>query len=265
MIRISSAKTKTFESNVPPGVVLSKNFELLRKIERERAAAVRATVPAVPVRPPDRNALLAHRVSDELRKLVGRVFLPSPAEIAPRVVLFAAVEAGQGKSWVCGRAAEMLAELFPGSICVLDAGDAPSLHRYFRVDNETVVAQPLNESAPIRDFALPLRGDHLWFIPGGRFSLRNGLQAPSLPSRVRELRAEFDYVLIEGPPVPASDDSLVLGQFSDGIILIVEANSTRRQTARRVQESLRGANVKLLGVVMTDRTYPIPDVLYQFL
>jgi succinoglycan biosynthesis transport protein ExoP len=80
---------------------------------------------------------------------------------------------------------------------------------------------------------------------------------------MRELREEFDYVLIDAPPLSSCSDAVLLGQMTDGVILVVEANSTRRETARTAKETFEGANVKLLGAILNNRTFPIPEVLYR--
>jgi Mrp family chromosome partitioning ATPase len=78
-----------------------------------------------------------------------------------------------------------------------------------------------------------------------------------------ELREKFDYVLIDAPPISSYVDAVLLGQIADGVILVVEANSTRRETARMVKETFEGANVKLLGAILNNRTFPIPEALYR--
>ena len=86
----------------------------------------------------------------------------------------------------------------------------------------------------------------------------NGVRA-----RFEELRTQFEYVLINAPPMNVFADSALLGQFSDGVILVVEANSTRRETAQRLKENLEAANVQVLGVVLNNRTFPIPESVYR--
>jgi Mrp family chromosome partitioning ATPase len=45
--------------------------------------------------------------------------------------------------------------------------------------------------------------------------------------------------------------------------LVVQANSTHREAARKAKESLASANVRLLGAVLNKRTFPIPEFLYR--
>jgi len=47
------------------------------------------------------------------------------------------------------------------------------------------------------------------------------------------------------------------------MVLVVEANSTRRVAAQKVKERLHAANARLLGTVLSGRTFPIPDMIYK--
>jgi Mrp family chromosome partitioning ATPase len=90
-----------------------------------------------------------------------------------------------------------------------------------------------------------------------------GTQSESTAFRLRELRSHFDYVLINGPTVPDRGQGIFLGRLSDGIVLILEANSTRRDTAMRVRFEMEQADVPVLGAVLNNRTFPIPDAVYS--
>jgi len=52
-----------------------------------------------------------------------------------------------------------------------------------------------------------------------------------------------------------------LGQLADGMILVLEAQTTRRDTARKVKESLDRARVRVLGTVLNNLTLPISQPL----
>jgi len=56
---------------------------------------------------------------------------------------------------------------------------------------------------------------------------------------------------------------MLLGQIADGVILILESMVTRRETARTAKENLAAANVKILGAVLNNHTFSIPETLYR--
>jgi Mrp family chromosome partitioning ATPase len=78
-----------------------------------------------------------------------------------------------------------------------------------------------------------------------------------------DLKEEFDYVLVDAPPISSNTDAVLLGQMADGIILVVQADSTRREAARIAKETFESAKVRLLGAILTDRKFPIPESLYR--
>jgi succinoglycan biosynthesis transport protein ExoP len=54
-----------------------------------------------------------------------------------------------------------------------------------------------------------------------------------------------------------------MGSLCDGMVLVVEANLTRRVAAQKVKEKLHAANARLLGAVLSQRTFPIPQTIYK--
>jgi Mrp family chromosome partitioning ATPase len=84
-----------------------------------------------------------------------------------------------------------------------------------------------------------------------------------MKERITELRSEFDYLLIDAPPLNAYADGMILGRLADGVVLVLEANATRREAALRVTESLRTTRIPVLGAVLNNRTFPIPEALYR--
>lgn len=244
---------------------MSRNFELLQQIEKEHEVFPAATRPAISGNGRKPGLDLDAISREENMKLVQRLFL-SPGSEAPRLVVFCGVESGDGSSWVCARASETLASQVKASVCLVDANlRTPFLHKYFGTDNLLGLADAVYQSGPVRDFAHQLNGGNLWVITCGSKTTdpHSLLASDGLRSRLAELRAEFDYVLVDGPPVNLYADTALLGKLADGVVLVVQANSTHREAARKAKESLESANVRLLGVVLNKRTFPIPEFLYR--
>jgi Mrp family chromosome partitioning ATPase len=69
--------------------------------------------------------------------------------------------------------------------------------------------------------------------------------------------------LIHAPPLSRRREAVLLGQLSDGVLLVLEANTTRRAAAQRAKSVLESSQVRLLGTVLSERTFPIPESLYR--
>jgi protein-tyrosine kinase len=201
-------------------------------------------------------------IKQEIIKLVQRLFL---APQGPRRVVFTGSESGCGCSWMCARVAEELASQGRGTVCIVDCNlRSPGLHHQFGTENHHGLSDALAGPGPIRDY-VHRWSRNLWMVSCGA-SPETGLTmlgSERMRARMAELRMTFDYVLIDTAPLSSCNDAIVLGGLSDGVVLTLKANSSRRETARNVLHELQTANVRVLGAVLNQRTFPIPESLYK--
>lgn len=252
---------------------MSRNFELLEHAGLSREITSLAAPKPAPVLVTesekalrDRAGLNLDRIArDECLKLVQRVFLMRTRE-SSRAVVFAGIDHGNGCTRICARAAQALAENVPGSVCIVDANlRSPSLARFFGVAEDCGLTDSLLGQGLIRRFTHQLRPSNLWLLSCGSPSADSSvlLHSDRLKSWMAAVREEFDYVLIDAPPLNQYADAVLFGQSADGLVLVLEANATRRESALRVTESLREAQIAVLGAVLNKRTFPIPELLYR--
>jgi|SRR5579872_2759215 len=251
---------------------MSKNFEVLLRAERESGLFEPIAIP--PETPAPRHAVLSVNrpfvhidasVHEEEVKLVQRVFL-LPGSQAPRMVVFCGVDHAAGTAGICARAAENLAARTASPVCIIDGNlHSPSLHDYFGVENDRGLTSAVIASDSVRDAVHALPGGNLSLLTAGPRCDESPAvwRSNGLRSLMAEVREEFRYILIYAPPAISHVDAALLGQMADGVILIVESNVTRRETARKAKEALAAAKVKVLGAVLNNRTFPIPDFLYR--
>jgi protein-tyrosine kinase len=252
---------------------MSRNFELLQRIGREQTlytspAPEPAPIPEQPVMfsgPVASQLAIEGRELEEFTKLVQRVFV-LPGNDAPRSVVFTATESGNGCSWVCARVADVLASQVSGSVCMVDANlRRPGLHVQFSVENPTGLSDALLKPDPMRTFARTAGRPNLWMVSCGSNTedAQGLLSSDRMRLRLSELRAEFDYVLIDSAALSETNDAVLLGSSADGVVLVLKANTSRREIARKSTQDLQTAKVRVLGAVLNQRTFPIPDSIYK--
>ncbi len=253
---------------------MSKNFELIQQADMNLgtgngsattgAATARAKYPASS----NGGAVelnIDKLTREESQKLVQRVFLAQGAE-NPRVVVFAGIDHGNGCSQICAQTARILADNVQGSVCLLDANlRTPSLPNIFGVTNHHGLTDALMEADSVRSYAKPLTPSNLWLLSCGSMPAgsSNMLTSARMKDRIAELRREFDYVLVDAPPLNEYSDAIALGQLADGLVLVLEANATRRESALRIADTLRATQIRVFGAVLNKRTFPIPEGLYN--
>lgn len=79
------------------------------------------------------------------------------------------------------------------------------------------------------------------------------------------LRDEFDYSIIDCPALHSSGDLLSIAPFVDGVLLVIEANRTRREEPFQAEQSIAAAGGKLLGFILNKRTSEMPTWLDRVL
>jgi Mrp family chromosome partitioning ATPase len=242
---------------------MSRNFELMTQLECEpdvrdkhhANGAAREAIKAFTV-PASSDA-----ERDEMLQLVQRVFL-SAEGTGPHTVVFCGVDAGGGSSDVCARAGLALAANTSEPVCILDANvRSPRMSGLFAIDS---TSWPVASRGSIREQCMPIK-DNLWLAGIETFGANRGVLPPldSLKQILAKLRSTFKYVLIDAPGTNVCGDAPLLGEAADAAILVINANSTRRVTARKAKDTLQAAGVRLLGSVLCDRSYPIPESIYR--
>ena len=246
---------------------MSRNYEILRETEKGRNLFV---PPPPPLSPHNgnghqRQADLRGIAREEIAKLAQRIFLQSGGE-TPRLVVFSGVDGACGCSSICVQSAEALASQVGSPVCLIDGNlRTPSLHQFFGLGQDEGLTDAVFQAGPALRFAHRLNGGNLFLLTAGSPGAENHffMNSERLQARLTELRAEFEFLLIDAPPLNAFADAQAFGRIADGLVLVVEANATRRESARKAKESLEAAHVKLLGVALNKRTFPIPERFYQ--
>lgn len=180
----------------------------------------------------------AGRADAGLVSLVRRVFLPAPIGADARTVLFCMVDGEPGPDGACMQAARILARETARTVCTVNSVDD-------------------GEDDPAGALARPV-APNLWRAR----DLRRLFAAGSAARRwFAEFRARFDFVLLDA--AAATGEAIALAPLVDGVILLVDELTTRRESARSAADTLERAGGRLMGVILTNQSHPIPDALYR--
>jgi Mrp family chromosome partitioning ATPase len=232
---------------------MSRNYELMREIEQKQALLSNYSIePALTVGKSSSRGFPRPLASDLMAGLVQRVFL-HPQEKPPRLVVFAAVDHGNGCSQVAASVARALTASAPGAVCLVEANfRSPALPRMLGTTNYQGFTDALLQPGGIRSFMKPMGNGSLWLLSSGPVAADSPslLAAERVRARFIELRAEFDFVIVDAPPLSRYADAIALGKLSDGMVLVLEAGSTRQDIASAAVQSVRSARVQVLGAVL---------------
>ncbi|NOZ72486.1 MAG: polysaccharide biosynthesis tyrosine autokinase [Chloroflexi bacterium] len=159
----------------------------------------------------------------------------------------------EGKSLTVANLAVVMAQA-GNSVIVVDTDlHRPRQHRLFKVPNSVGLTTALLSAHPEPDGLLqetPIPGLKLLTsgpLPPNPAELLGSQRMKELLDR---LQALADVVILDSPPATMLADAAILSTQSDGVLLVLDSGSTRREIAHRALEGLRQVNAHLVGALL---------------
>lgn len=142
----------------------------------------------------------------------------------------------------------------------------PDFHALFNLDpNLKGLVELVNSKGEIEESTTKVDQDNLFVLGTGNSQKRSAdvINNPYFDNFMSEAQKVFDYIIFDAPPVLSSSVPRVLAPKTDGTILVVESGKTRWQVALRAKKELRYCGAIILGVILSERKYYIPDWIYK--
>jgi len=170
-------------------------------------------------------------------------------------------DAGEGVSWMASRLACSLAE-DGRSVLLVDANAAhPSQREIFGIGPD---AGPPSPAAGFEILSTPWPRLSLAVPESRPDAAEDASRSPLVPA-IEALGARTDVVLIDCEPFVGSAQVLQLRSVVDGVLLVLESERSRREVIGRMLDSLRRAQLPIVGVLLNKRKRYIPAFVYRLL
>jgi capsular exopolysaccharide synthesis family protein len=201
------------------------------------------------------GCVLAHdpfSITTEAYRMLRATLLVVQAETAAKTLLFTSGMHGEGKTVTVVNTAAVLAQMGV-RVLVIDADlRCASCHAVLGVDNKAGLAEVLAGRWDPADVIRPTMSEHLFVLcsgslPGNPAELVGSKQMRAILASLQE---QYDYILIDSPPVMLASDAMLLATMVDGVVLVANAQRTPKQVVREARTRLSCARAKILGVVL---------------
>jgi capsular exopolysaccharide synthesis family protein len=171
-----------------------------------------------------------------------------------RSLLVTSAAPGEGKTTTASNLAVAHAE--QGQRTLLIDGDLrrPSVHRNFNLPGATGLANALLGEYHWRAAVIPVEGlPDLHVLPAGAPSRRAAdLLGRGLMELIEEASADYDLVILDGPPLLGFAEPLQMATAVDGVLVIVRAGQTTRKAVASVLAILNRVRAKTVGLVLNE-------------
>jgi tyrosine-protein kinase Etk/Wzc len=189
-----------------------------------------------------------------------------------KVILITGESPGVGKSFIVANLSEVFAQLNK-KILVIDADmRLGELHKMFNMSQYNGLADYLMQdnsrltqidniqkdnavsNLGIADFIHPTAMDHIDFIPRGKHPHNPAslLMNDNFGQLMAELKSQYDYIIIDSPPVLAASDAMVLGQYADKVLMVTRYDDSIEGQLVYAVKQMNKSNIQVDGIILND-------------
>jgi Mrp family chromosome partitioning ATPase len=188
------------------------------------------------------------------------------ADVKSKIIQFIGSQEREGTSTIAREFAGTSALKFGKSVLLLDADQRNSSQRlFFGITPECGWGDVIRDGKPV-DAAFCRVGKTSLFVSpfsNSPFSTYQFFDPLVLDIFWKEVRQRFDLVIVDSPPATPAFDSTALSNKANGVILVLEAETTRWPVAENIKDRIIKNGGNLLGVVFNKRRYHIPELIYK--
>ncbi len=201
--------------------------------------------------------------SEAIRALHANIALSK--EHQPQVVLVASSIPGEGKTTVAVNLALALSQHH--RTCLVD-GDLrrPCVAATFGLRADRGLGDVLLGSLALEDALVTMPGSpRLAILPGGKTSDDRAylIASTAMESIMESLRSQFDFIVVDSPPIIPYAEGRVLSTLTDGIIFVTRSGITPAPAMARSMELLSEVkSPRIVKIVLNAHNYPNQDYYY---
>ncbi len=207
-----------------------------------------------------RNGSGPESIAAEAYRSLRTGLLLSKAVSQPRITLITSAMRGEGKTVTAVNTAIMLA--YQGANVLLIDADLRrgQCHRILDIQSGPGLTEALlgSEQLQVGGLIRLSRVKGLSILTRGAYVPPNATEligSPRMGELLRQLSSQFDFVVVDSPPLIPVSDAIILSTLVDGVILVVDSSRTPKRQIKAARMRLEYAHAKLFGFVL-NRMHP---------
>lgn len=182
-----------------------------------------------------------------------------------KVITVTSSIAGEGASTSALALALNLAKNKNSKVALIDANFInANLSQLFKLNGDGLV-EAISGSQPNIEYV----NDSMGFSAMGAGHINNkntlGYYAENAEKIIAEMKANFDYIVIDAGSTLKSNEALVFGAFSDETLIVATSGFTRKGTLQNAVNLLETNDVKVTGIIFNQAKEVLPAFIYRLI
>lgn len=173
---------------------------------------------------------------------------------------------GEGKSTTLFNLAYVCAQLGDKVLLVDSDLRRPVQHTFLSMSNRFGLTNVLMRDAPVEEAIKATSIPNLHFLPSGKLprSSLGLLDSQRMRELVKNLKARYDFVFFDSPPIVGVSDASILASEVDGVLLVVQYRKYPRTISTRAKRMLENVGANVVGVVLNNINILRDDYYYYY-
>ncbi len=197
-------------------------------------------------------------LAESFRSTLTSIMFSGENGVHPQVLVISSGSPKEGKTTLATNLAVALAEIHKRVLLIDGDLRRPSIHRFFNLSKDTGMADLLRRGEPIDG---PLNGHvspsgvpNLSVMTSGTSVIGDPtlLHSNRLTELIASVRRDYDLILIDTPPMLSMSDARIIARQSDGVILVVRANVSSRDSIKDAHRRFVEDGARVIGTVLND-------------
>lgn len=251
---------------------MGRMFDALKKAEREKNPELKVDSPKTTQEDIVLDSKMvsffepSSMAAEQFRRLRSYIIKPG-MENTPKTILITSAMAGEGKSLIAiNFAISIAAELHSYALLVDCDLRNPTISRWFGFDEANGLSNYLAGQAELPDILVKTPVDKLSIIPGGALQ-ENPVEligSNKMKSLVADLKTRYAdrYIILDSSPLLATTEPSVLNEMVDGIMIVIKAGVTPRESVQQAIKLLD--KKKIIGVVLNDLEFKTEALIRRY-
>jgi succinoglycan biosynthesis transport protein ExoP len=213
-------------------------------------------VPKIPAKADGSHSLLTDaevpQAFGEAMRAIRTSVIFSTADEGARSIVVTSTAPSEGKTMVSTNLACALAQADQRTLIVDGDMRRPKVHEIFGRPQEPGLSNTLVGTTRLRDAIRVTATPNLFVLPAGHIPPNPAelLGSNRYLELMAELQNQFDWIVIDAPPVMAVTDAAVLAHNATGVLFVIGAEMTPKRNAMAAIEQLVAARAKFIGAVL---------------
>lgn len=175
-------------------------------------------------------------------------------EVQNPVISVSSTISSEGKTFVSVNLAAIIASNFKKVLLIGLDLRKPRIHKIFELENDSGISTFLIGQEKYENIILKTGVENLWYTPSGPVPPNPAelIDSPAMNEFIQKAKKQFDYIIIDTPPVALVTDALLVARLTDLYVFIVRQRFTSKNTIELIEELYRNENIKNIAIAIND-------------